>query len=88
MLHQPFQKRNLPVPFAHQNVAKPVRESQRPQGSHRIDKERVRSIKGINVTGQAAYFHPARCLNRPGNFERELVEIFLLLILGNLSFVH
>lgn len=43
------------------------------QGSQRIAEERLRTIKGIDVTMPISGFGPAHCLNRRGNLQCCLV---------------
>ena len=69
-------------------MAKLMRQSQRAQGAHCVDKQRVRPVEGVNVSLALAGLCPASGLNSSGDFQRQLVKIVLLLVPAEFSFAH
>ena len=80
MGQQPLQKGDPAIPLPHQRVPKLMRHRERAQGSHRVHKQRMRPVEGINVAIPLLSITPPGRLDSPGDLQRQLQKIVLLLV--------
>src|SRR5205807_6756061 len=60
VLDQSIEQRNFAISLPHQHVTEPMRERERSQRPDRIDKQRMRSIEGVNKSAARIQLSPAR----------------------------
>src|SRR5688572_29494101 len=74
MFHEPLEQTNSLVTLANQHVPELMRMSERPAGTNRVNKERLRPVKRIDVTRAVSGIDRACSLDRAAHFEGELIE--------------
>src|SRR6476469_4111450 len=68
-------------------MPKAVRGGQRPKRAHRIDKERMAPVEGVDIAAGARKSRPAGCLYGTAGQERQFVVLPFILVRINLSLV-
>ena len=69
-------------------MAELVRHGQRTQRAHRVHEQRVRAVERVDITPAVRGGRPARRLHRPGDLQRQLVEVLLALVERDLALAH
>src|SRR6185436_102308 len=83
VFEQALEERDFEIAFTHQDVSELMGQSEGALGTQGIDKEGVRSIKGVDVALAAGDPCPARGLHCAGDFEGEFVGREFFLVVGN-----
>src|SRR5262249_49523663 len=79
MLGQSLEQRNLLILLSHQDVAEPMRNSQRAARSDRIHEQRMRSIERMDEASPVCQLCPASRLDGATDFQCQFIKILFLL---------
>jgi len=88
VLDQAPEQADLLIIFALEHVPELMRDAKNAQGTHSIDEQRMRPVKGINVAAALGGSGPARSLGAGAGLDGEIVEMHFPGIVGDALFAH
>jgi len=77
VLEGAVEKIDIRIVFSHEAVAQHMRKAEGAEGTDGVGEKRLGPVEGTDVTEFGGQLGPARGLDRPAGFEREVVEVGL-----------